>query len=414
MKYRHNINTEIAYTHIVTRKKQTLIAALGVTIGMSIFIFMNSLMRGFDRSAEESLFKTIPHLRVYQDDEFSDPIVKPKTAYEISLIRNPKISSTGKKILNPKQIIAALKKQKDVIAVSPEVSVNLFYNNGNVQVNGLAAAVDIVAENNMFAIQQKIMVDGEINSLAGNPNGIILGTKLAEKLCVRVGDNISVTSALGVVKTMRVMGLFTTNVSSIDKTKSYMNLASGQQLLKQNQSYITDIKVNVKDHAKAKDYVTHFSQLTGYTVDDWAVANASALAANRVRKIMAMAISSSILLVAGFGIYNILHMTVMQKMNDIAILKAMGFSSGDVIRIFLYQSVIIAIVGILMGLVMATVLIKLLGNAWVGGDIGFFPIRMVPQFYIIGIIFGAVVTILAGYIPSKKASNIDPVSILRK
>jgi lipoprotein-releasing system permease protein len=65
-KYKHNINSEIAYTHLFSRKKQTLVAALGVTVGIAIFIFMNSLMNGFEVSSVESLFKSTPHLRIYK------------------------------------------------------------------------------------------------------------------------------------------------------------------------------------------------------------------------------------------------------------------------------------------------------------------------------------------------------------
>ena len=63
-----NVNSEIAYTHLITRKKQTMIAALGVTVGIGIFIFMISLVIGFNRYSDESLFKAAPHLRIYQDD----------------------------------------------------------------------------------------------------------------------------------------------------------------------------------------------------------------------------------------------------------------------------------------------------------------------------------------------------------
>ena len=125
-------------------------------------------------------------------------------------------------------------------------------------------------------------------------------------------------------------------------------------------------------------------------------------------------VSLTILLVAGFGIYNILNMTVSQKINDIAILKAMGFKGKDVIRIFVAQAVTIGIMGVIGGMIMATVLITFLKKVYVGGDIGYFPIDYEPLKYLQGVIVGLFITFFAGYIPAKKAAKVDPVSIFRK
>ncbi|MCX6295268.1 MAG: FtsX-like permease family protein, partial [Bacteroidetes bacterium] len=107
-------------------------------------------------------------------------------------------------------------------------------------------------------------------------------------------------------------------------------------------------------------------------------------------------------------------MTISQKINDIAILKAMGFRGGDVIRIFVQQGLIIGFLGIVLGLTLATILVNVLAHVYVGGDIGFFPVSFEPTQYIKGLIFGFLVTFFAGYIPARKAANVDPVSIFRK
>jgi lipoprotein-releasing system permease protein len=118
--------------------------------------------------------------------------------------------------------------------------------------------------------------------------------------------------------------------------------------------------------------------------------------------------------VAGFGIYNILNMTVSQKINDIAILKAMGFKGGDVIRIFVTQAITIGLIGIVLGVIAATIMINLLQHVYIGGDIGYFPIRFEPLKFAQGILFGFIITFLAGYMPARKAAKVDPVSIFRK
>ena len=254
----------------------------------------------------------------------------------------------------------------------------------------------------------------EALELANRMDGIILGSGIASKLNVRLEDKVTLTSSIGVVKNLTVIGIFKTGISSIDKTKSYINITPAQQMLRQGPSYVTDIFVNVTDPSKAKTYIPYLQQSTGYDVEDWETANSSAMAANRVRRIMAFSISMSILLVAGFGIYNILNMTIMQKMNDIAILKAMGFSGWDVTKIFLMQAILIGVIGVMLGWVLGSIIVTLLAKVYVGGDIGFFPIRFEPKYFAMATMFGLIVTVLAGLIPARKAARVDPVAIFRK
>ncbi|RBN49385.1 ABC transporter permease [Flavobacterium psychrolimnae] len=410
--YKHNINSEIAFIHLISKKKQTMVAALGVTVGIAIFIFMNSLMYGFEVYSVESLFKSTPHLRIYKEEHISQPLIKTSKT-DLALLTNPKITKESKKLINPNLLIEALKKQPEVIGVTPNVSANVFYNNGEAQVTGRTSGVNIEEQNTMFQLEQYI-VEGKYSDLKANQNGIILGVGIAEKLNVRLADNISVTTAYGVSKVMKVVALLKTGVTNTDKTLSYTNISAAQQLNKQGASFITDIYVNINDYETAKKLIPKFKQLSGYEVEDWETANASAAAANKIRKMMAMSISFSIMLVAAFGIYNILNMTIMEKLNDIAILKAIGFSGKDVIRIFVKEAIVIGLIGIAFGLVLAMILVKVMGNMWVGGDIGFFPIRFFPKFFALGIGFGLIVTTLAGYIPARKAAKLDPITIFRK
>jgi len=412
-KYKHNIDSEIAFTHLFSKKKQTLVAALGVTVGIAIFIFMNSLMNGFEVSSVESLFKSTPHLRIYKNDALSKSLVVSTDSSKINLISNPKITSESKKIVNPIQLLKLIKNEPEVVGVTPSVSSNVFYKNGDSEVAGRISGVVIEEQNAMFNLQSYI-VDGHYSNLSDYQNGIIIGVGIAEKLNLKVNDNLTVTSAMGVNKLMKIVALLQTGNANIDKTLAYVNLPIAQQLQKQNPSYITDIYVNFKNYEQTKSYISKYQQLTGYDIEDWETANAAAAAANKMRKMMAMAISTSIMLVAAFGIYNILNMTIMEKLNDIAILKALGFSGKDIVKIFVTEAIIIGLIGIAFGLVLAVILINLMSNMWVGGDVGFFPIRVFPKYFGIGIVFGLVVTFLAGYLPARKAALLDPISIFRK
>ncbi|MBK5209406.1 MAG: ABC transporter permease [Flavobacteriaceae bacterium] len=408
-----SVNSDIALTHLLTRKKQTIIASLGVTVGIGIFIFMISLVVGFNRYSDEALFKAEPHLRIYQDDTLSRPLIKQIKSGYTTVIINPKIANLSNTLVNPEKIIVDLKKQKDVVTVTPQVSVNLFYNNGISQINGVASGVNIMDANAMFNIQSTILA-GDVRNLLSTSNGILIGVGIAEKLNIQLYDNINITSSIGVIKMMKVEGIFKTSNSNIDLTKSYINLAISQQLMKKSSSYLTDILVNINDPNKAPEFSKQLKNLTIYKVEDWQAANEQSMSNKKTRQVMFGSISLAILLVAAFGIYNIINMTVKEKLNDIAILKATGFSGKDVINIFLKESLIMGIIGTSFGLLLASGLIKFVSGIYIGGDREYFPIGFESPIFIIGGILGILLTLGAGYIPAVGAAKIDPIEIFRK
>lgn len=406
-----NINAQIAKTYIVTNKKLTGVAVAGVVLGMSIYIFMNSMLMGFDKASSKSIFKTTPHIRVYKDDEISKPLISSNGKQ--MLLVNPKIVPAKNTIINPGLIISTIQEMKDVEIVTSQVNANIFYNSGKSQITGLCSGVNPDEADRMYAISTTV-VEGSLDALKGNPNGILVGSGVSEKMSLRVNDYVNITSSKGVNRAFKIVGIFKTNNSIIDKTKSYVNVLAAQQLLKEGNVYVTDINVNIKNPDDAEKIATQISANTGYKAEGWKQANETLMAAQRMRKIIITFVSTTILLVAGFGIYNILNMTITQKINDIAILKAMGFKGNDVIRIFVTQAVTVGVMGVIGGMLMATVIITLLQHVYVGGDIGYFPITYEVTKYIQGVVVGMVITFFAGYIPAKKAANIDPVEIFRK
>ena len=406
-----NINTNIAKTYLLTNKKLTLVAVMGVLLGMSVYIFMNSMLVGFDKTSNVSIFKSTPHIRVYKDDEISKPLINNEN--KISVIVNPKVVPGSNTILNYKEVTAVIKKHKNVTLVTPQVSTSVFYNTGKIQIPGMAIGVIPEEANQMFSIKGTI-IEGEFDHLVRGINSIAIGSGVAEKLSLTIGDNLTLTSSKGLVRNMNVVAIFKTNNAAVDKSKSYINLAVAQQILKENNSYITDLNVSVDLPESSEKFAPEIASLSGYKAEGWKQANEALMAAFRMRKIVITFVSTTILIVAGFGIYNILNMTVSQKINDIAILKAMGFKGKDVIVIFLAQALSIGLMGVMGGVLAATVLITLLKKVYIGGDIGYFPIDYEPIKYIQGIVVGMVITFFAGYLPARKAAKVDPVSIFRK
>jgi lipoprotein-releasing system permease protein len=163
----------------------------------------------------------------------------------------------------------------------------------------------------------------------------------------------------------------------------------------------------------AKEYAQQFNT----TAVDIQTANAQFETGSSIRTLISYAVSITLLIVAGFGIYNILNMLIYEKMNDIAILKATGFSGSDVKWIFISQALIIGVVGGALGLLFGYVVTLIIDHTPFDTaalpTIKTYPIDYNPKYYIIGMVFSLIATFFAGYFPSRKAQKIDPVDIIR-
>jgi lipoprotein-releasing system permease protein len=407
-----SINIDIAFTHIITRRKQTIVAALGVTIGIGIFLFMNSLSSGFTNYSRGEIFKNSAHIKIYKNDEVSQPIDN-AIGNTLTVIVNPQITTLSKKIINPEALLAQVKSQPYVTNAISQVTFDAFYNRGKAQMRGNSNGVNMIDYSAMFNTK-KYLVAGSIEALQGNLNGIIIGSGIAEKLNLGIGDNITVTSSYGVVKVMKIVGIFTTGSSMNDLQKTYVNISTAQQFIKEGPSFVSTIFVNTPDANKSEKYVSQLQQITPYTVEDWKTTNADVLSGDKTRNAMMGAISFAILIVAGFGIYNILSSTIMQKINDIAILKATGFKSGDVVKIFVLEALIMGFIGTVFGLLMGAGLIYMMSKIYMGGPVGYFPIGFELSLFIKSFVLGIIITLFAGYFPARKAAKVDPVEIFRK
>lgn len=106
-----SVNTEIALTHVLARKRQTLVASMGVAVGIAIYICLNTLIIGTNRYSDNAIFKTTPHIRVYKDDQISQPLLKDTSQKNGTIvIVNPKISNISKNLINPVKLVNDIKK----------------------------------------------------------------------------------------------------------------------------------------------------------------------------------------------------------------------------------------------------------------------------------------------------------------
>ncbi|HYM20014.1 MAG TPA: FtsX-like permease family protein [Candidatus Kapabacteria bacterium] len=414
------INIGIAKTHLLSRKKQSLIAMLGVTFGIAMFIFMISFMKGVNEFLSDTMLSSTPDIHIYNDisTDYSKSIAGEyfrDSSVTVS-VSHPKPKEVTINIKNAYDIVADLKHDPSVLAVSPYLSTQAFYNYGPVQINGMIEGVDILQEDHLYKLHEK-MSSGKLENLLTTDYGILMGQGLADKLNVRMGDLVSLATPNGTSMRFRIVGTFKIGIGQIDNVKSYVNIPTVQQLLEKDRNYITDIAIKLTNIKYARAEAALMSRKYNYTAEDWETANSSVTTSNLIRDILTIVVSVTLLVVAGFGIYNIMNMTIASKMKDIAILKAEGFARRDIAQIFLSQSLAIGILGALTGIALGFMLSYAMSNVpfpkneFIG--LKYFPVIFEARYYIFGFGFGVLTTFFAGVLPSVKASKVDPVAILR-
>jgi lipoprotein-releasing system permease protein len=409
----------ISKTHLITRKKQSLIAALGVTFGIGTYIIMMGFMNGLNGLLDGLILNRTPHIHLYNEVEPSQK--QPLDLYKgygdrIKFIQSIKPKTEQTRIHNALPLLGFLNKQNYVRGATPQVKAQAFYLGGSIQLNGSLTGIDVMKESNLYNLGDYI-VEGGTQDLAQNENGILLGAGVAKKLSLKVGDVVQVSSTKGEIQPLKIVGLYQSGIADIDNIQSYVNLKTAQRLMGESDNYITDINVKLYDLEKAPGLAKEMAELFDLTAVDIQTANAQFETGSSVRTMISYAVSITLLIVAGFGIYNILNMLIYEKMNDIAILKATGFSGRDVKYIFISQAIIIGLIGGMLGLILGYSVSVIIDNTPFDTPalptIKTFPVDYQVKYYIIGILFSTISTFMAGYLPSRKAEKIDPVDIIR-
>jgi len=409
----------ISAAMLKARLRQTMVAAFGVTFSITMFISLLSFMAGLNDLLDNLILNRTPHVRLYNEILPSpiQPIARsPVYAGAHHFVRHVKPKNELLEIRNSKAILKALENDPNVRGVAPKTMVPIFYNVGAINLTGVVNGIDVDAENKLFTFQDYV-VEGKTTDLKNTPNSLILGIGAARKMLVQIGDNIQITTSSGARFPLKVVGFFQSGIEELDKVQSYATLATTQKILGKPASYVTDIQIKLFDMtlapALAKMYNTRFET----EAIDIQTANAQFETGSSVRTLISYAVGITLLIVAGFGIYNILNMMIYEKMDSIAILKATGFSGRDVNAIFITIALTIGLVGGALGLVFGLGLSALIGeipfNTASLPTIETYPINYNPKFYLIGAVFSIITTYLAGYFPSRKASRIDPVDIIR-
>ncbi len=330
-------------------------------------------------------------------------------------MRNQRIPERDRKIKNAVGLMAELAKNPEVMGVSPLVAAQGILKAGFKEVPSSVSGVDIDKENQLFNLS-KDQISGDFLQMKTLPNGIILGVGVAEKLGAEVGDILTLSTVYAQLD-VKVVSITQTGITAIDDNRVYVSLRSAQKLVGQDMLYLTDLNVKLNDVDRADALAQDFYKVWGYKAQSWKEANAGIFGVFKIQNMATYLVIASILIVAGFGIFNILMMMIYEKMTDIAILKSMGYRNSDIRRLFMIEALVIGIAGGLLGLgfgyivcVAATkIQIQIRGLV----TLDHLNINFDPWFYVSGFLFALLSTALAGFVPARKASLVDPVEIIR-
>jgi lipoprotein-releasing system permease protein len=409
----------IAKSLLLARWKQTLVAAVGVTFSITMFITLLSFMSGLNDLLDGLILNRTAHIRIYNDIKpNSNQPINNDIAYKrnYNFIGSVKSDASRQAIYNSAAIMDAINKDARVLGLSPKVTAQVFFNDGSIDITGSVFGINSTEESKLYHFDEYI-TSGNSSDLNKVNNSIILGSGLAEKLLVGIGDAVQITTSKGDRFQLKVVGTFQSGIKDFDNVQSYASLNTVQKILSVPKDYVTSIQVKLKDITQAPAIAKEYEQLFQTDAEDIQTANSQFETGSSIRTLISYAVGITLLIVAGFGIYNILNMMIFEKMDAIAILKATGFSGNDVKKIFIYIAISIGffggILGLLFGFGLSATIDQIPFNTASLPTIKTYPINYNPKFYMIGITFSLITTYLAGWFPARKASKIDPVVIIR-
>ncbi|GGG43270.1 membrane protein [Croceivirga lutea] len=399
--------------------KSTVTASLGVTFGIGAYITLVSFMTGLNEMLDDLVLNQTPHIHLYSEIEptLNQPVSRYQAyedAFNIVHSVKPKLSQT--KIHNALPILNYLNTDENVLGATPELRAQIFYLSGSLELGGNLVGVDIMESVRLYNMRDYI-VEGTPEALKNTENGILLGAGLANKMSLSIGDRVQISTVKGDIFPLKIVGIYQSGIAEIDDIQSFANLNTVQRILGEPQNYITDINIKLYNLQSAPTMARSLEKQFAVKATDINEANAQFETGSNIRNLITYAVSITLLIVAGFGIYNILNMLIYEKMKDIAILRATGFSGKDVQLVFMSQAMIIGAVGGIFGLIIGYGLSRLIDNIAFETQalptITTYPINYNLGYYLIGITFALVSTFIAGYLPSNKAKHIDPVRIIR-
>ena len=409
-------NLRIALRFLTARRRAMLMSLFGIMFGVGFFIVTQAQTSGFEGFFIKTILGTNGALRI---EDRLQPTLFAMEADGAEGRSDFLISSDGnKKIIpgveDPARIGEAVRHFKNVSGVSIvlEGSANLATN-----VSGSSARVQGINLDDHLAVSDLAtqVVQGDLADFRLAPTGALVGSVLASRQNLRPGDSFTLEWN-GAVRRYRVSAVYETGVSDIDKVRVYVHLPEARSLF-QKPTGASFLQVNLFDPSRAPEDAARIQEVIGHAVAPWQRREKTWLDVFRALRFSSAITVSTIILISGLAMFNTLAMVVMEKTKDIAILRSMGYTRGDIARIFIWQGVIVLIAGAALGCVF--------GAAATYG-VSRLPIRIRGIFstdsfvvawsvwhYVSAVVIASVVVMAASLIPARRAARLEPGDVIR-
>ena len=407
----------VALRQLWERKLLNGIAVGGVTLGVLVLIAMNGIMLGFEEKFTSAILKISPHVILF-DTELrpQSPILQRYTKTLVAAsVAHESPSERQSRIKRPYEIVRALRGVAEVEAAAPSLAGMALLELGGKTKSVDLRGIDVAAQDAVTPIEGYVK-SGRLRDLDTQSDALAVGSGLAQDLGLHVGDTVHAAAPGGKPLDLVVVAIFEAEVPPIDKTRGYTTLRTAQTLLGRPDT-ISRIEVRLHDPEDAIRVNDTLERMFGYDGESWKESNANFLAIFAMQNMIVSFVVGAILLVGGFGILAIQIMIVLQKQRDIAILRSVGLRRADILRIFLMQGTIIALIGGALGDVLGKIAIHYLGKlpvkaeGLVKSDV--FLVHESPSFYVWGVVFALLVGVTASLIPAYRGSRVEPVEVLR-
>lgn len=397
----------------VSRKRSLLFSLLGVIFGVSFFIVLQAQTQGFEQYFIKNILGTSGAVVV--SDRFQMRYTSFNNTEGSTVMGGQQHRKYYEGITDAAEIMRVARQFPNVLACAPLVQ-------GNVTVRGdfqteimTLQGIDLDLHLRATALRDQVIA-GSLNNFRVNPAGLMLGSLLADKLQVKIGDNVTILGANDERKSMTVSAIFRSGVNAIDERRGYVAIRVGQGLL-EKPSMVSQIIVTLRDPERAPALSAHFERLFGHRARSWQEREQGNLQVFSTLRISAAITVSLIIMLAGALIFNTLTMTVLDKVREIAILRSMGYRRWDISMVFLFQGFIVATLGSVLGAGFGAVLtygisqipIKVRGVLYADH----FIVAWDYHHYLHAAVIAFIAVLTASYFPARRAANLAPVDILR-
>jgi len=407
-----NLLLSIAWTHVSTRVRQTLVGMFGVAMGVGFTIMMAGLMQGSQIDFLRQLVDTMPHVTV-EDERRSVPSQPADQEYAAVQMSNVANVNRRPGIRYPDAIMTSLRSWLPG-DVAPSVKTTAIVDHGG-RVGVTLTGIDPRLEVRVSKLASQ-MLEGKLTDLSKAANGIIIGQALAEKLAVKYGNTVLLGAGEGTPISATVVGIFRSGLKRVDEGQIYSLIGLAQTLMGQT-GVINQLRLRLNDPVVAQKVATQVEAQIGYKSVSWQEANSDLLSTFATRDFIVLTVMGAMLLTSSFATYNIISTITHEKRHDIAIMKSLGMREYSVRRIFIIEAAMMGSVGILFGWILGYLLCYgwsqiTIFNPLTGATV---PLQIYysPMHYIASGAISILCCAVAAFFPARKATRVHPVEIIR-